>query len=626
MFLRSVLLSSRFSSSSLKSSFLFICFGSLLWGIEAVRIQKNAVPLSRANAIIASVDDVNAIHYNPAGIGALYFSEAAFQYSRLFDIDGFHSGYLDMAFPLIEGMGIGIGYQFLFFEDPELQIQQHRLDVTLAGRVARGFYLGWNTEILIDVLSLDGEGRDPLADTIMDLGILYRGFYFTRKVPWLYKLLNPLGLGLVFNKLVDTTIDLGDTALYGRNLEVNFGMSYSLFYNLFTSEMDFYKNSFNWGLEGWLTYSMFKRGKKRITGAFGDRMIPLRFGLIVPYETPEDVSVTGGTGFNIGTVSINYGLEWSRSALSHVVSLSYKFGFGSYYIKEVGTEIRDIYISQYRGYSKNSVGYMKVENRSSQSIPVEVSYYVKDFMEQPTVSQGTVPPESDTVVPFYAVFKEDIMKSQNDRTLQAEVELKYQYGKKKVKRKSTKTILMRKRNAMTWSRKKEVAVFVTPEDPVVNRFARNVLRIMEKDILKGLPENFQNAMQIFNALTVYGITYIKDPNALYGQDIRKEVVDTIQFPRETLFKKSGDCDDTTVLYCSLLESVGIETAMVDIPGHVLMMFNTELTPKEAGKITANPKKYCLIDGKVWICVETTLIKDGFMRAWREGMVGYYKWL
>jgi hypothetical protein len=92
--------------------------------------------------------------------------------------------------------------------------------------------------------------------------------------------------------------------------------------------------------------------------------------------------------------------------------------------------------------------------------------------------------------------------------------------------------------------------------------------------------------------------------------------------------KGGDCDDLSVAYCSLLESVGIQTALVDYRGngerrHVNVLFNTKLTPQQAQLITGNDSKYFIrkdSNGKdeVWIPVETTSLTD-FDEAWNTGV-------
>ncbi len=102
----------------------------------------------------------------------------------------------------------------------------------------------------------------------------------------------------------------------------------------------------------------------------------------------------------------------------------------------------------------------------------------------------------------------------------------------------------------------------------------------------------------------------------------------VQFPEQTSELKDGDCDDLSVTYCSILESVGIQTALVDYEGngeirHVNVLFNTKLLPGDASLITSNDSKYFIrkneqgID-EIWIPVETTSLTD-FNEAWNIGV-------
>ena len=84
----------------------------------------------------------------------------------------------------------------------------------------------------------------------------------------------------------------------------------------------------------------------------------------------------------------------------------------------------------------------------------------------------------------------------------------------------------------------------------------------------------------------------------------------------------------SVLYSAVLESVGIQTALIDYKpekglGHVNLLFNTELSPRRAKWITDNDSKYFIrknSKGKdqVWIAIETTSL-TGFMKAWDLGI-------
>ena len=112
-------------------------------------------------------------------------------------------------------------------------------------------------------------------------------------------------------------------------------------------------------------------------------------------------------------------------------------------------------------------------------------------------------------------------------------------------------------------------------------------------------------------------------NMVYVSDPRANV-EHVQFPYETIKLKGGDCDDFSVCFSSLLESVGIETAFVDyknIDGvsHVNLLINTGLLAGQSSLITNNDKKFFIrknLDGidQVWIPLETTSLNN-FDTAW-----------
>jgi transglutaminase-like putative cysteine protease len=113
---------------------------------------------------------------------------------------------------------------------------------------------------------------------------------------------------------------------------------------------------------------------------------------------------------------------------------------------------------------------------------------------------------------------------------------------------------------------------------------------------------------------------------LYAADPRASS-EYVQFPAQTLDLKGGDCDDFSVLFAALFESIGIETAFVDYRSdeqvrHVNILINTGLLPSEAPLITVNDRKYFIrkdaggID-RVWIPLETTLFSS-FDDAWNRG--------
>ena len=73
-------------------------------------------------------------------------------------------------------------------------------------------------------------------------------------------------------------------------------------------------------------------------------------------------------------------------------------------------------------------------------------------------------------------------------------------------------------------------------------------------------------MQLYAALSEQGILYKVDPVTAFGAaQGDTEIVDRVSLPRDTLKYVTGDCDDLSVLYCSLIEIAGIPTGFITTP-------------------------------------------------------------
>jgi hypothetical protein len=95
-------------------------------------------------------------------------------------------------------------------------------------------------------------------------------------------------------------------------------------------------------------------------------------------------------------------------------------------------------------------------------------------------------------------------------------------------------IYLLSRNAIDWSTPRNISAFVTPNCSVIKRFSRSVVGE------EGELPNLRRAAELFSALKVYGIGFVKDPKVQEG-------IDYVQYPRETLRYRMGDCDDLSVL-------------------------------------------------------------------------------
>ena len=143
------------------------------------------------------------------------------------------------------------------------------------------------------------------------------------------------------------------------------------------------------------------------------------------------------------------------------------------------------------------------------------------------------------------------------------------------------------------------------------------------DTLSSALSTFHKAKLLFNDF-IKRMVYTSDPRA---------TAEYVQFPQQTVQLKGGDCDDLSVCYSSLLESVGIQTALVDYKTdgdirHVNILFNTKLSPNQAILVTNNDTKYFVRENssgksEVWLPVETTSLTD-FNTAWNVGVEKFNK--
>jgi tetratricopeptide (TPR) repeat protein len=99
-------------------------------------------------------------------------------------------------------------------------------------------------------------------------------------------------------------------------------------------------------------------------------------------------------------------------------------------------------------------------------------------------------------------------------------------------------------------------------------------------------------------------------------------LDYLQFPYQTLVYRGGDCDDLSVMFAAVLESVGIKTAFITIPGHIYMAFDLNMDEDAARRTFLNSDELIFIEGRAWVPVEVTLLNEGFTRAW---LVGARQW-
>lgn len=287
------------------------------------------------------------------------------------------------------------------------------------------------------------------------------------------------------------------------------------------------------------------------------------------------------------------------------------------------SELRDVFPLFYSWYDKNPFGKAIISN--DEDLPIEkvkILFYAKQYMDSPRLCAefASIPAGQARDVPVYGLFNDAIFRVTEGTKAAGEFQIEYFYlGKEKTKTVPV-TLNVQNRNAMTWDDDRKAAAFITAKDPAVLGFAKGIAGMVRGETATtSVSMEFRISMAIFQSLKLYGLGYAVDPVTPYLQLSGDEsAVDFLQFPSQTLVYRAGDCDDISVLYAALLESVGIEAALVTTPGHIFVAFNSGLSEIAARRIFGADNEYILEDGKIWIPVEITLVSQGFNKAWSTG--------
>jgi hypothetical protein len=284
-------------------------------------------------------------------------------------------------------------------------------------------------------------------------------------------------------------------------------------------------------------------------------------------------------------------------------------------------EMHDIFSNTNKVYERDGIGVIRVRNNTSFRISkLKVSFLIKEIMD--TASEldiENLEAGEARQLTLKAVFNNKILNVTEDTPVQTEIVVSYYTNEVLNQYSKTHTINIYEKHKMTWDDRERVAAFVTTKDPVIMEFTRNAITQYGE-----LADPFLAASIVFDALGAHGMTYMQDPANPYQVTSGKtDFVDYLQYPRDTLRLKSGDCDDLVILYSASLESLGIPTRFVEVPGHLFMMFSIG-SVAELGEDTME-NMFVIHEDHVWVPMEMTLLGKPFMDAWTTGSQKYYDW-
>ena len=285
-------------------------------------------------------------------------------------------------------------------------------------------------------------------------------------------------------------------------------------------------------------------------------------------------------------------------------------------------ELNDIFPVFFKYYEDHPIGSLVLENRGK--IPmenVEIKVFINQYMDNPTLSKEMefFKGGEKKVIDLYALLNDSVLDLSESTKVQINTTVELDVAGERYGNEIVQTIRLYDRNATTWEDDRRAAAFVTLKDPTVLKFSKNITNMVKGKIQGSLNSNFLTILSIHEALRLYGISYVIDPTTPYAEFSKNKMnIDYLQFPNQTMEYRAGDCDDLSILYCAFMESLGINTAFITIPGHIYMAVALNLSPEEAGKQFLDPGALIFRDDNTWLPLEITMVEDGFLKAWATG--------
>lgn len=341
--------------------------------------------------------------------------------------------------------------------------------------------------------------------------------------------------------------------------------------------------------------------------------------------------LSGGGGitfFLSPTVSLSCDLSYQHyGGLARLGSLFVGAGYhvpirGRQPLQVMHVETEELLPVLYRSYADGRAGSVVVRNTGRFPISaMDVRFEAEPYTTRETLcsSSGVLAPLESRTIALKLLLNDRILGILEGTAVSAELEITYVAAEREHVLSMTLPLLLHDRNAMIWDDDRKAAVFVSEKDPPVLRFAGLTAAAVEACPSRPINTTFRMAMGLHCAVSACGISYVIDPRSPYAAVKHQGFpVDFLRFPRQTLKHGAGDCDDLSVLYCALLEAVGIESAFITVPGHIFTAFDLGVSAEEARRTLSSTHDLIFRDDTAWLPVETTEIDGGFLEAWRKG--------
>jgi Flp pilus assembly protein TadD len=589
---------------SRRSLLLHALVSSALIGLPAVagagtslQVPVGARGIAMGGAFSAIADDATATFWNVAGLPWIGHQEITATHADLYG-SGLKDNFASFVLPLTRTQAASVDWYQSGLDDGELEFGESRIGLGYGRKITSFLSAGVAAKYLTRHTDLDGSSVRRGSGFGLDLGVLIRPIESLRIA----------GVAQdVFNTKVAYSEGEGTVVAYPRTTKIGAA---------FTPKP-------------WGTLAVDVDDRLHVGAEYRPlESLALRSGFQTDLDGPDGTTLTFGAGLRWSIFRFDYALvdHPVLAATSHF-GLSLGFNFNPSQIRIEKVETRDIYASLYRTYARQPFGTVRVKNLENTPVTARLRVFVPELMREPSEEEIVVRPRATQDIPLTAVFPDRIVDRSGDRSVQVQVSTTYQSLRLPRTEKATSRCVAYGPGAIDWSQGvAQAAAFVTTRDPVVESLAREAVRAVDPSKATSGNRNLDFTAAIFDAVAALGVAYVPDPNNPYSTiSGMPKAVDTILYPRETLSKRTGDCDDTTVLLAALLGNVGIRTRFVDVPGHIFLLVNADVHERNRFALGLDESRTVIEDDEVWIPIETTALSKGFVEAWRIGAESYASW-
>ncbi|MBN2874528.1 MAG: hypothetical protein JXM71_05490 [Spirochaetales bacterium] len=284
----------------------------------------------------------------------------------------------------------------------------------------------------------------------------------------------------------------------------------------------------------------------------------------------------------------------------------------------VATEVAALFPSLFRAYRTRAAGRVILKNTLAEPIRnARVDLFIRKYTDFP--AEGSVvarlAPGEEASLDLFVILNEAALEVQEDLPLQARLTLRYSDARGDHAVELSRPVTLYRRTAISWDDTGKLAAFITPNEETVVQAAFDAIGATTPSA--PVSRTFATAARLCDSLGALPLAYVKDPQSPLDAVLDAAgSVDTVRFPRTTLAYRGGDCDDTTALLASMLEAVGIPTALMTSPGHVFLAFDSGEPAGNAWLFAAPGFRTMDHGGTLWIPVETTVLSEGFATAWK----------